>query len=98
MSKHLQATRMAVFTLIDRMVAKQRKCMSLVRLQLTIIVLKRLGKSFIEGFVSLMANEKDPHNLMLAFSTMKVILIEFDIVGLQEVSPPLGALNPGNKN
>ena len=29
MSKHLQAARMAIFTLIDRMVAKQRKCMSL---------------------------------------------------------------------
>jgi hypothetical protein len=32
-----------------------------------------------------MANEKGPHNLMVAFSVMKVILIEFDIVGLQEV-------------
>lgn len=34
-----------------------------------------------------MANEKDPRNLMLAFSVMKVILIEFDIVGVQEVPP-----------
>jgi hypothetical protein len=51
------------------------------------IVLKRLGKSFIEGFIHLMANEKDPRNLMLAFSVMKVILIEFDIVGSQEVRP-----------
>jgi hypothetical protein len=34
-----------------------------------------------------MANEKDPRNLMLAFSVMKVILIEFDIVGSQEVRP-----------
>jgi Dos2-interacting transcription regulator of RNA-Pol-II len=32
-----------------------------------------------------MTNEKDPHNLMLAFSIVKVILVEFDIVGLQEV-------------
>jgi len=61
-------------------------------LQLT-IVLKRLGKSFIEGFINSMANEKDPHNLMLAFSIMKVILIEFDVVGLQEVCLP----NSGNK-
>jgi DNA repair/transcription protein MET18/MMS19 len=44
-----------------------------------------LGKSFIEGFVGLMTNEKDPHNLMLAFSILKVILVEFDIVGTQEV-------------
>jgi len=32
-----------------------------------------------------MTNEKDPRNLMLAFSIVKVILIEFDIVTLQEV-------------
>ena len=50
------------------------------------IVLKKLGRSFVEGFVNLMAGEKDPHNLMLAFSILKVILVEFDIVGLQEVS------------
>ena len=48
-------------------------------------VLKKLGKSFIEGFITLMTNEKDPHNLMLVFSILKVILVEFDIVGLQEV-------------
>jgi len=36
-----------------------------------------------------MTNEKDPHNLMLAFSILKVILVEFDIVGLQEVLPLL---------
>jgi hypothetical protein len=28
MEKHLQATRMAIFTLIDRMATKQRKCTS----------------------------------------------------------------------
>jgi hypothetical protein len=49
------------------------------------IVLKKLSKSFVEGFVNLMVGEKDPHNLMLAFSILKVILVEFDIVGLQEV-------------
>lgn len=49
------------------------------------IALKKLGKRFIEGFIGLMTNEKDPHNLMLAFSILKVILVEFDIVGLQEV-------------
>jgi len=49
------------------------------------IALKKLGKSFIEGFVGLMAGEKDPHNLMLCFSILKVILVEFDIVGTQDV-------------
>jgi hypothetical protein len=50
-----------------------------------IVVLKKLGKPFIEGFVALMTNEKDPHNLMLSFSILKAILVEFDIVGTQDV-------------
>jgi hypothetical protein len=50
-----------------------------------------MGKAFVEGIVGLMANEKDPHNLMLAFSILKVILVEFDIVGAQEVHPPGGS-------
>ena len=49
-----------------------------------ILALKKLGRTFIEGFIELISNEKDPHNLMLAFSIIKVILVEFDIVGLQE--------------
>jgi len=88
MEKHLQATRMSIFTLLDRMATKQRKCTALLYYGgILTIVLKRLGKSFAQGFIHLMSNEKDPRNLMLAFSVMKVILIEFDIVGLQEVPP-----------
>ena len=49
------------------------------------VALKNMGKPFIEGFVRLMTNEKDPHNLMIAFSIVKAILVEFDIVGLQNV-------------
>jgi DNA repair/transcription protein MET18/MMS19 len=56
------------------------------------VVLKKLGKGFIEGFVGMMASEKDPHNLMLAFSILKVILVEFDIVGTQEVKLPSSIL------
>ena len=48
--------------------------------------MKKLGKPFIEGFIKLTTNEKDPRNLMLVFSILKVILVEFDIVGLQEAS------------
>jgi Dos2-interacting transcription regulator of RNA-Pol-II len=60
------------------------------------IAIKKLGKSFIKGFIGLMTNEKDPHNLMLAFSILKVILVEFDIVGLQEVHLNLSGLNIRN--
>jgi len=58
--------------------------------------LKKLGKGFIDGFVSLIANEKDPHNLMLIFSMLKAILVEFDIVGLQEVNSHLANINERN--
>jgi DNA repair/transcription protein MET18/MMS19 len=83
MTKQLQPVRFKAYSLVDSMMKKQRKgtCIMMVLMP----GLKKLGKSFIEGFVSLMALEKDPHNLMLCFSVLKVILVEFDIVGLQEV-------------
>ncbi len=42
--------------------------------------LKEYGADFIVGFSGLMNGEKDPRNLMLAFSIMKVIITEFHIV------------------
>jgi DNA repair/transcription protein MET18/MMS19 len=84
MTRQIQSTRLSIYTLIDSMMKKQRKGTAQLTLNL-ISALKKLGKTFIEGFVNLMATEKDPHNLMLAFSIVKVILVEFDIVGLQEV-------------
>jgi len=85
MTKQLQTVRFKAYSLVDSMMKKQRKGIgadnSLIK------ALKKLGKSFIEGFINLMALEKDPHNLMLCFSILKVILVEFDIVGLQEAIP-----------
>lgn len=43
-----------------------------------ITVLKKLGDPFIDGFAELIGGEKDPRNLMIVFSLLKVIIIEFD--------------------
>ena len=85
MTKQLQTVRFKAYSLVDSMMKKQRKGIG--AYNSLIKALKKLGKSFIEGFINLMALEKDPHNLMLCFSILKVILVEFDIVGLQEAIP-----------
>lgn len=43
-----------------------------------VTVLKKLGDPFIDGFIELIGGEKDPRNLMIIFSLLKVIIIEFD--------------------
>lgn len=65
-----QRLRYQIYILLDGMMARKRNA------------LKHLGKSFLTGFTSLVNGEKDPRNLMVAFSVMKVILQEFDIVSL----------------
>lgn len=48
--------------------------------------LKRLGKEFIDGYCALAEGEKDPRNLMLSFSIVRVVLIEFEIADNVDVS------------
>lgn len=45
-----------------------------------------MGKEFLTGYLSIADGEKDPRNLLLAFSIGRVVLIEFDISSLVEVS------------
>ncbi|RHZ75216.1 hypothetical protein Glove_216g121 [Diversispora epigaea] len=40
---------------------------------------KKLGTEFVKGFIQAMDGEKDPRNLLLAFSLVKLIIKEFDI-------------------
>ncbi|RPA91136.1 ARM repeat-containing protein [Choiromyces venosus 120613-1] len=68
LQKHPQGTRFVVLTLIDGLMANQRDA------------LKAMGGKFITGFTELVGGEKDPRNLMIVFSIVKVILVEFDIV------------------
>lgn len=41
--------------------------------------LKRLGREFISGYCEMVEGEKDPRNLMLSFSIVRVMLLEFEI-------------------
>ncbi|KAF8489304.1 ARM repeat-containing protein [Gautieria morchelliformis] len=67
MKAHVQSTRFLVFTIVDNMLAHHREAM------------KVLGNEFLRGYIELADGEKDPRNLLLAFSIARVILIEFDI-------------------
>ena len=44
-----------------------------------------LGKESLNGIVELVSGEKDPRNLMIIFSILKVVMVEWDVVGHAEV-------------
>lgn len=46
-----------------------------------------MGDESIVGIVDLMTGEKDPRNLMLVFSILKVVMVEWDISTHAEVCP-----------
>lgn len=47
--------------------------------------LKELGEEFIVGVTDLVSGEKDPRNLMIIFSVLKAVMIEWDISNHAEV-------------
>ncbi|PPQ62900.1 hypothetical protein CVT24_006298 [Panaeolus cyanescens] len=67
MKSVVQSIRFIVFSILDTLMASHRQA------------LQSMGKSFIQGYVSLAEGEKDPRNLMVAFAIARVILIDFDI-------------------
>ena len=44
-----------------------------------------MGKDFLTGYLNIADGEKDPRNLLLAFSIDRVLLIEFDVSSRVEV-------------
>lgn len=51
--------------------------------------MKKLGDQFIDGLIDLVQGEKDPRNLMIIFSVVKVVLVEFDILRHVDVGHPI---------
>ncbi len=47
--------------------------------------LKDMGEESITGITDLVSGEKDPRNLMIIFSVLKVVMIEWDITAHAEV-------------
>lgn len=53
-----------------------------------------LADESLVGIVDLVSGEKDPRNLMMIFSILKVIIVEWDIVKHAEVYSPIGRGTP----
>jgi DNA repair/transcription protein MET18/MMS19 len=71
--QHPQSTRFVVYTLLDALLAGQRAA------------LKGMGDGFVIGFTDLASGEKDPRNLMVVFSMLKVLIVEWNIKDLANV-------------
>lgn len=49
------------------------------------VALSDMGDDSLVGIVDLMTGEKDPRNLMVVFSILKVVMIEWDVTNHAEV-------------
>ncbi|KAL4943799.1 hypothetical protein BDV06DRAFT_210741 [Aspergillus oleicola] len=68
-----QSQRFQVYQLLNEMMSNHRA------------VLHEMGDTSLVGTVDLMTGEKDPRNLMLVFSILKVIMMEWDISNYVEL-------------
>ena len=68
-----QAQRLQILELLNDMMLKHRNA------------LKELGNESIIGITDLVSGEKDPRNLMIVFSVLKVVMVEWDISGHAQV-------------
>ena len=70
---HPQAQRLQILELLNALMSNHRA------------VLKDMGEESLTAIVELVNGEKDPRNLMIIFSILKVIMIEWDISSHAEV-------------
>ena len=68
-----QAQRQQILELLNDLMLKHRNA------------LKELGNDSMLGIVALVGGEKDPRNLMVIFSILRVVMVEWDISGHAEV-------------
>lgn len=94
MKSHVQSIRYIVFKIIDSIMARHRDGELISRdfkrrynsIRIEHIALKVMGNTFVAGYVQLAEGEKDPRNLLVSFSIIRVLLIEFDVTSQIEVS------------
>lgn len=78
-----------VYQIFDSFLASHRNGMFLLVLhrdRTDTIALKSMGADFLNSYTKMVDGEKDPRNLMLLFAMDRVILLEFDISQMVEVS------------
>jgi DNA repair/transcription protein MET18/MMS19 len=68
-----QAQRLEILELLHDLMFKHRDA------------LRELGDQSVVGITNLVGGEKDPRNLMVIFSIIRVVMIEWDISGHAEV-------------
>ena len=68
-----QPQRLQILELLNDLMSKHRNA------------LKELGNESVVGITDLVIGEKDPRNLMVIFSILKVVMVEWDISGHAEV-------------
>lgn len=68
-----QAQRLQILELLNDLMSKHRSA------------LKELGNESIVGITDLVSGEKDPRDLMVIFSILRVVMVEWDISGHAEV-------------
>ncbi|KAK6380376.1 hypothetical protein LTS17_005566 [Exophiala oligosperma] len=85
-----QAGRYKVLQLVNELLEHHRKGNNNLRpialsIQLTVVAIRDMGEESLTGIVELVAGEKDPRNLMLIFSMLRVLMMEWDITNHVEV-------------
>ncbi|KAI9746131.1 MAG: hypothetical protein M1818_000812 [Claussenomyces sp. TS43310] len=65
-ASQVASTRLEVYRLIDEFITNHRQA------------LRTMSSTFVNGLVSLSARETDPRNLMICFSILRIILVEFE--------------------
>ena len=65
--------RLPIFELLNELMSQHRAA------------LKDMGDEFVIGVTDLVSGEKDPRNLMIIFSVLKAVMVEWDISGRAEV-------------
>ena len=68
-----QAQRLQILELLNDLMSQHRSA------------LKDMGGESIVGITDLVSGEKDPRNLMIIFSVLKVVIMEWDITAHAEV-------------